>query len=1039
MKICRQCGQVVAENIDACPACGADVAAGLAAIDDFRILEVLHEGYSSILCKAYRDGEQAPVMIRLFTPQSGVDARLANRLKRELEELKSLPDEYFVRHLAIRQSSAGHWYRISEWVDALNWGTLLSTGRLKDPRIVLKLFGQIASILDGLHRIGHIIPHLILDDILVYEDEDGALRVKIDYKLSRFLDPQLDRPAPMLARLLTMHPDIVNQRPLDHHSDIWSLGKVFVEILGADPAVENLHERVESLPVPSDIQTLIRLMLSDNPDLRPRSMAEVAATLAQVDETAVQAAAQRQLADGLRTPQALLHRVNLRMGLMAALLVAGIVAGGVLFWYHLYPLREDSETALIKYANKYAGSVAFVVVDYWLELGDRRVYRNRTEGTAFLADDQGHLLTNRHVVCPWLEDRQLMAFIGILDNRPEKLSFDYRIYLWFDGQRAFSRLPALEDSDEVDDIYITESAFSTQGPRRVWIAGVAPAPEKTRERYRSPLRDDFAVLAIDSIPPGLRPLPLATDFHTGRIPKLTPLITLGFPLGGRTQAETVNVSVTLGHVRRTFENMFQVDTSLHPGNSGGPFIDQHGRVVGLATIVAVTMAMGPVPIATPLSDIGLVLPITQATAFLDEIRKGRIKWNGEIDVALEQRLHRITEAARRRQWEKARDLSDQALDTRRTPSLIMAAAVINACSGDFDMARRLLDQVLSMEPQRNMARLVLLVIDWLQGRDLSPAHRQSLTALDWRSPDEFLGYLARIMAGEIDAREAMRGGYTLAEKSWLHLIAGLAELGDGNLEAAWPLMEKAALSADIDDWSLYLALAQMDRIQRCTIDQSANASQSQAYQTRLESIDERLTASIDTKQELRTEKAAIASAFRDEAADLKTQRSLLKKLFDTDRGNSRILIAQAYYAALDEDWDAALDFSRQFLSLPGRVDAGKLGLGLLEPEILNIQGRPSLAREGLTAYRRRVADPWYRTLSACLLDPHRLSEITAQAGESPENLLTGHTALGFWAEGNGDRAGAIKNYKEALTSYVDYRIEYDFALGRLRHLRQKLD
>lgn len=40
------------------------------------------------------------------------------------------------------------------------------------------------------------------------------------------------------------------------------------------------------------------------------------------------------------------------------------------------------------------------------------------------------------------------------------------------------------------------------------------------------------------------------------------VIALGFPLGSRTQTNTVNVSVTHGNVRRTFENMFQVDTSV---------------------------------------------------------------------------------------------------------------------------------------------------------------------------------------------------------------------------------------------------------------------------------------------------------------------------------------------------------------------------------------------------------------------------------------------------------------------------------------------
>jgi len=81
MKICIKCSQVVAEKINTCPICGSEMGASRGIIDGYRILEVLHEGYSSILCKARRDDEDAPVMIRIFTQQSGVDSQVAARLK----------------------------------------------------------------------------------------------------------------------------------------------------------------------------------------------------------------------------------------------------------------------------------------------------------------------------------------------------------------------------------------------------------------------------------------------------------------------------------------------------------------------------------------------------------------------------------------------------------------------------------------------------------------------------------------------------------------------------------------------------------------------------------------------------------------------------------------------------------------------------------------------------------------------------------------------------------------------------------------------
>jgi len=70
------------------------------------------------------------------------------------------------------------------------------------------------------------------------------------------------------------------------------------------------------------------------------------------------------------------------------------------------------------------------------------------------------------------------------------------------------------------------------------------------------------------------------------------------------------------------------------------------------------------------------------------------------------------------------------------------------------------------------------------------------------------------------------------------------------------------------------------------------------------------------------------------------------------------------------------------------------------------------------------------------LDAELQAHVTAKAGENPMNLLTGHTALGLWAEGQGDATGAIRHYREALGSYMDHRIEYGFAMERIKRLRQ---
>ncbi|MCJ7593705.1 MAG: hypothetical protein MUO52_02900, partial [Desulfobacterales bacterium] len=60
-----------------------------------------------------------------------------------------------------------------------------------------------------------------------------------------------------------------------------------------------------------------------------------------------------------------------------------------------------------------------------------------------------------------------------------------------------------------------------------------------------------------------------------------------------------------------------------------------------------------------------------------------------------------------------------------------------------------------------------------------------------------------------------------------------------------------------------------------------------------------------------------------------------------------------------------------------------------------------------------------------------------EAGMSPENLITLYTALGFWAEGSGEKERAVDYYKEALESLLDTWDEFEFAWERIKHLRQQ--
>ncbi len=1032
MKICQRCGQSVAEEIRICPACGGEVGAGRQYIDDYRIEAVLHEGYASMLCRAVKDGYDTPVMIRIFTPQSGVDEEIAGRLKRELEEIRKLPAEDFVRHLEIKRSFDGVWYRVSEWIETESWGDLFRSGAFNDSQTALAFFTRIALALETLHRSGHFIPHLILNDIMVVRDETGQLRPRIDYKLSRFFDPKLDRPGPMLKRLISLHPDILHERPLDFRSDIWSLGKIFVEILTADQEASDLPAKIEELPLPAPVAVLLRTMLADDPDLRPRTMHAVAEALKQVSTLEIEAARKKH-EETVSVSVKSIRRLKRRQFMLAALLVLLMAAGGLL-WFQLGAEKKKSTALLEGYANRYAPSAAFVVVEYWLKEGQRVLYRNRTEGTAFLADARGYLLTNRHVACPWLEDETLQGVIGQFRSSGRSAEFDFRMYLWFEGQRAFKYSAGLLQSEEAADAYFVESAFRTDGEPAVRIAGVARPPVQTRQLAVSPLRDDFAVLKIDRVPQGLKPLPLDLELDPRRIPKLSPAIVLGFPLGSRSQEAAINVSVSRGHVRRSFENLIHVDMPFFGGDSGGPIIDMRGKVIGIASGVAVRRAPGIFPMVTPLWNLALVLPINKAAAFLKDLKAGAVKWNGMLDLALEERIRRITDLAGQRRWVKAMETADEELRVSQDPALVMAAAMAHYCSGDGPGAERLFGQALSVNPENNLARLMLIFTARQSGRRLSERHGEPLLALDWRAPDEFLGYVYRFLGGRLEEQAALHGWETDSERSWLHYVAGFLKVEEKKWVEAELLLRQAVLAAESIGWEFYLGLSALERVERARLEALQPAAAAKRYEAEVEAFQRSVTEDQAAKDGLRTQLGELAAALQSGKATPQDQVPVLEKIHDLRPSDGDILALLAFQQAMTENWPEALDRVRVFLRREGRESAARLKLGLLEAGILHRLGKTEEARKALEAFGRRTRDPWYQALCDHLLDRRTLESLAAEAGERPENLLTLNVALGFRAEASGSNQAAIEYYKKALESLLDDWLEFVFAKERIRRL-----
>ena len=167
-------------------------------------------------------------------------------------------------------------------------------------------------------------------------------------------------------------------------------------------------------------------------------------------------------------------------------------------------------------------------------------------GTGFIWDEQGHVVTNFHVI-----------------------------------QGAARATITLADGSRHEATY------------------VGGAPDK-----------DLAVLQLAKTPPRLRPIPLGTsaDLQVGQAVLaignpfgLDQTLTTGVvsALGREIQSAT----------RRRISGVIQTDAAINPGNSGGPLLDSAGRLIGVNTAIqSPSGASAGIGFAVPVDTVNRVVP-----------------------------------------------------------------------------------------------------------------------------------------------------------------------------------------------------------------------------------------------------------------------------------------------------------------------------------------------------------------------------------------------------------------------------------------------
>lgn len=277
----------------------------------------------------------------------------------------------------------------------------------------------------------------------------------------------------------------------------------------------------------------------------------------------------RRLVEERVSLQAQRNRGRLVMAGVVLLLAAGSAGWA---WYHFSP-----EQVFRRMAEDYKDRVVFIEVG----IRHRAGYQKFGTGSGFFVDDDGFIVTNKHVARPEMYSYETACFLAAL--RRARIPYQPVISVWKGGSQ-FRQTPSTGLGDR-------GLGYSTE---QGTLALVASAADNTRTttvtcdnqfgrfamEWHRHLQDnnDLSVLrAITSDPvPGL-------ELSDADATADQPVMVFGFPVGVAPQETTHAEPIRrTGRVLRT-QDTVQIDAVVLGGNSGGPLLDLRGRVVGITT------------------------------------------------------------------------------------------------------------------------------------------------------------------------------------------------------------------------------------------------------------------------------------------------------------------------------------------------------------------------------------------------------------------------------------------------------------------------
>ncbi len=205
----------------------------LGRLDHYEMLAVIGRGGMGVVLRAFDEKLHRVVAVKVLAPHLAASDQARQRFVREARAAAAVRHDNVIGIYAV-EDAGGIPYLVMEFIDGLSLEDKLRQGGPLEVKEVLRVGLQIAAGLAAAHQQGLVHRDIKPANILL---DKSARRVKItDFGLARAVDDaSLTQSGLVVGTPAYMSPEQANGDPVDHRSDLFSLGSLLYRLCTGGP------------------------------------------------------------------------------------------------------------------------------------------------------------------------------------------------------------------------------------------------------------------------------------------------------------------------------------------------------------------------------------------------------------------------------------------------------------------------------------------------------------------------------------------------------------------------------------------------------------------------------------------------------------------------------------------------------------------------------------------------------------------------------------------------------------------------------------